>query len=198
MENLNNIYKQSFFGKRFRLSWRAPILCGAILKELPSKSVIDVGCAVGDLVKGFMELGVDAYGLEGASGCLPFLECPRDRVFIHDLRLLAYPNVVTRRFDLVTCFEVAEHIEPEWAIMFVRNVTDMSSRILASFAPPGQGGHYHVNCQPMSYWEKLFGVFGFVRDASVEECVKTRIRRWDAKPGIKAIYQNLGYFEEQL
>lgn len=197
MESLDKIYKHSFFGKRFRLSWRAPILCGAILKELPSKSVIDVGCAVGDLVKGFLDLGVDAYGLEGASGCLQFLECPRDRVFIHDLRLLACPNVIDRQFDLVTCFEVAEHIEPEWAIIFVRNLTDMGNRILASFAPPGQGGHYHVNCQPMSYWEKLFGDLGFVRNTQVEERVKASIRRWDAKPGIKAIYQNLGFFEVQ-
>jgi len=195
MEQLDLIYKQSFFGKRFKLSWRAPIVCEAILKQFPDvKSTIDVGCAVGDIVKGFMDLGLDAYGLEGAKGCLPFLECPKENVYIHDLRTLVN-KVVDRKFDLVTCFEVAEHIEPDWALIFVRNVTDLSDRVLASFAPPGQGGHYHVNCQPMGYWEILFGRLGYVRKPKVEVAVKASLERWAGKPGIKAIYQNLGYFE---
>src|ERR1700721_696837 len=30
-----------------------------------------------------------------------------------------------------------------------------------SAGPPGQGGEGHINCQPLSYWRKIFGELGF-------------------------------------
>jgi predicted 3-demethylubiquinone-9 3-methyltransferase (glyoxalase superfamily) len=58
-------------------------------------------------------------------------------------------------FDLVWCCEVAEHVSESAIDFFVDTITNC--RILAlTAAPPGDGGHHHVNCQPVEYWiEKI-------------------------------------------
>lgn len=199
MKPLNNIYKESFFGKRYKLHWRAPIFCRAVNKELNFKSVIDVGCADGDLVKQWISDGCDAYGLEGAENAKKFSVIPFNRQIWHDLR---EPIVATYiAFDLVVSLEVAEHIEPEYADIYVRNLillhNSRRAGILISAAPPGQGGHYHVNCQPAKYWEFLFGEYKYFRNKVVEEKIKKRIYPWRNKPGIKAFYKNLLFLEDR-
>lgn len=191
MKPLNEIYKPRFFKKRDSLSWRAPIICGPVIDILRPGSVIDVGCAIGDLVAEFLHSDLDAYGLEGTEHVIPWLKIPRERLFIEDLRT---EFRLWRKFDLAMCFEVLEHIEPEYADMLLANLTGMSDRLLISAAPPGQGGHYHVNCRPMTYWDEKFSDLGYRPDAGVVMGIKERIAPWKHKPGVKAIYQNLAYF----
>lgn len=191
MNPLEEIYPNRFFSRRNSLNWRAKFVCEAVRDVLAPVSVIDVGCAIGDLVKRFLALGIDAYGLEGSRGCLPYLEVESDRVFIEDLRL----PIDVGRYDLAICFEVAEHIEPEYADQFLANLTGMSDRVLMSAAPPFQGGHYHVNCQPQEYWTEKMAALGFAPDTGIVEAIKQRLAPWQNKPGIKAYYQNLLYFE---
>lgn len=189
--SVNEIYPRRFFARRNKLSWRAPIVCGAIVNVLEPKSAIDVGCAIGDLVEGFVRLGVDAYGLDGSEGCKEFLECDPARLFIHDLRM---PVVSKSRYSLVTCFEVAEHIEKEYAPRFVNTLCQLSDRILMSAAPPFQEGHHHVNCREPKYWQEMFGKRRYYRDTEIEERLKKQWEPWRKLPGIKAYYQNLLYF----
>lgn len=191
MKPLNAIYPPRFFARRHKMAWRAPILCGAIQDVLYPKSVVDVGCAIGDLVAEWIRMGVDSKGIEGSEACLPYIVSPSGSVVINDLRR---PFLLEKEYDLATCFEVAEHIEPEYAAVFVYNLVNMSDRILVSIAPPGQGGHYHVNCQPEPYWNELFSRFGYIPDASVAENVRQRILPWAKKPGVLAIYQNLAFY----
>jgi len=191
---LEEIYGDRFFRKRNSLNWRAKIICEAVWGELRPASVIDVGCAIGDLVAGFLEIGIGAYGLEGSSAAEPYLEVDRDLVYFDDLR----EPIEMDPFGLVTCFEVAEHIEPKHADQFVKNLAGMSDRLLLSIAPPGQGGHYHVNCRPIEYWIDKFNPLGYAPDVEVATRIKDRLAPWKSKPGIKAIYQNLAYFEREI
>jgi hypothetical protein len=58
--------------------------------------------------------------------------------------------------DVALSFEVAEHIDPEYASMLVANLTRrLPTRVIMTAAPPGQGGIAHVNCQPKQYWIDL-------------------------------------------
>jgi 2-polyprenyl-3-methyl-5-hydroxy-6-metoxy-1,4-benzoquinol methylase len=66
-----------------------------------------------------------------------------------------------RRFDLVWCFEVAEHIHPSHVEAFVDNLCRHSDIITLSAAPPGQGGEGHFNEQPQSYWVSMFAKRGY-------------------------------------
>jgi len=193
MKPLEDIYGERFFKLRHRLNWRAPIVCSAIQEVFDPRSVIDAGCATGDLVAEFMTMAVDAYGIEGSRAVMPYLECSAGRVFFYDLRKpLPGPS---RRYDLAICFEVAEHIEPEHTEQFVLNLVSLSDRILMSAAPPGQGGHHHVNCQPPGYWVQKFWQYGFFRNLSPENKFKARLSPWAWKKGIKAYYENSLHFE---
>ena len=201
MQPLESIYKDNFFRTRHKLHWRAPHVCGAIKEVFDPLTVIDIGCATGDLVAEFNNLGIFAMGLEGAKTVKPHLVVPESAVVIWDLRKylnlsvfnpLDYPH----SFDLVTCFEVAEHIEPEYADIFAVNLTVLSSKILLSAAPPEQGGHYHVNCQLPEYWDKKLGKYGYIRKQEVADEVKELLKPWKHKPGIKAFYNNMLYYEK--
>ena len=194
MKPLDEIYKPGFFKRRDSLSWRAPIICGPVIEILRPKSVIDVGCAIGDLVEYFLEKGLDAYGLEGTENIIPWIKISQWRLYFKDLRMKID---LGKKFDLVTCFEVFEHIEPEYADILLANLTGMSDRLLISAAPPGQGGHYHVNCQPISYWNEKFDRLGYKSDTNIVAKIRERLVPWKHKPGVKAIYQNLAYFERQ-
>ncbi|MBW2044791.1 MAG: methyltransferase domain-containing protein [Deltaproteobacteria bacterium] len=193
---LEEIYGPRFFARRHRLNWRAPIVCAAIKEVFEPTSVIDAGCATGDLVVQFMTMSIDAYGIEGSRAAIPYLECPISRIFFYDLRKsLPGPS---RRYDLAICFEVAEHIEPKHADQFVLNLVSLSGRILMSAAPPGQRGHHHVNCQPPGYWVNKFWQYGFFRNLGPEERFKAKLSPWARKKGIKAYYENSLYFERSV
>lgn len=61
--------------------------------------------------------------------------------------------------DLVTCWEVAEHLPEASADRFVESLASLvapGGRLVFTAAAPGQPGHGHINCQPKAYWiEKL-------------------------------------------
>ena len=185
-------------------------MCKVINDIFHPKSVIDVGCATADLVKGFVDLNIDAYGIEGSKEVLPYLirsdeEAPNmaegfnplsSRILIEDLRV-PYDNSWDEvKFDLVTCFEVAEHIEEEYADIFLDNITGLSDKILMSYAEPGQEGHSHVNCQPFDYWFYKFSDRHYIYDAAIVEAVKKGLEPWRKKDGVKALFKHhLVYFE---
>ena len=81
-----------------------------------------------------------------------------------------------KSFDLVWCFEVAEHIHPKFVDIFVNNLTRHSKVVALSAAPPGQGGEGHFNEQPKSYWEKKFADRGYALHAAWT-CGDARNRR---------------------
>lgn len=136
----------------------------ALEKLLPklggdATSLLDVGCGVGTWLEAASQLGIDDLkGLEGGeldgktvyrSGSI---ECV-------DLRK---PFRLGRKFDLLLCLEVAEHLEEIYADDLISSLVAHSDKILFSAAVPGQPGQHHVNCQWPSYWQKKFGDRGFV------------------------------------
>jgi SAM-dependent methyltransferase len=111
-------------------------------------SVLDVGCGTGQSLAYFLENGIDAWGVEGSRMARRRSKYPR-RIIRGDLRR---PLSLKRKFDLVWCYEVAEHIDPVFADTFVESLTAHAPVVVISAAPPGQGGEGHVNEQPQSYW----------------------------------------------
>ena len=171
------------------------MFCSAVNSEIDFKSVVDVGCADGDLAKQWDADGYASFGIEGSDAAKEFSVLREDQQIWYDIRTpMRYPMVVC---DLVVSLEVAEHIEPEHANTYVKNLVMMNTNgvgILLSAATPGQGGHYHVNCQFPDYWEKKFKYHEYIRDKCIEENIKRRIAPWQSAAGIKAFYHNLLYF----
>ncbi len=133
-----------------------------IVDVISPKSVVDVGCGLGAFLKVFKQSGVDdVMGIDGAwcKKDLLFQNITPDEFVEKDLEKKI---VMDRKFDLVVCLEVAEHLSPDRADGFVRDLTSLGDVVLFSAAIPQQGGFNHLNEQWLDYWEKKFDSNGFV------------------------------------
>lgn len=196
MRSLEEMYPKGFFRGRHRLRWRGPIVADAIEALFDFKLLIDVGCGIGEVVEELRSRGRMAIGLEGPSTALDYLLPGPEAMIFWDLRKPL--PFVRHGYDLAVCFEVAEHIEEEFATVFVENLTKLAPRILVSAAPPGQEGHHHFNCQLPEYWEGLFSPAGYVRRRGVEDLWKTQLAAWSKKKELRSWINNSLYFEEEV
>ncbi|MEO1240402.1 MAG: methyltransferase domain-containing protein [Pseudomonadota bacterium] len=115
------------------------------------KSAVDIGCGVG----GWLKVLSDCYPGIAVAG-VDHPDVPDSELFIdktdfhgHDL---SQSLDLGRRFDIAVTLEVIEHIDEQYADIFVDNLARHSDLILFSAATPRQGGTNHVNEQWPSYW----------------------------------------------
>jgi SAM-dependent methyltransferase len=147
----------------------AQVLVPMILRYVPAKSVIDVGCGQGTWLRVFQENGMeDIWGVDGDHVERDELEIPAERFQAADL---THPITLKRRFDLVISLEVAEHLAVECADEFVESLTRLSPAVLFSAAAPYQGGTCHVNEQWPSYWAARFRERGY----EPVDCLRRRV-----------------------
>jgi SAM-dependent methyltransferase len=125
------------------------------------RSVLDLGCGPGAYVRAF-----SLWGSETALGVdrLPPSEVLMGRGVYseHDLRTSVD---LGRRFELVVCTEVLEHIDAEYeetAFQAVRR--HARGLILFSAARAGQPGDGHVNTRPIEHWIERWADAGWAPD----------------------------------
>jgi len=135
----------------------APLLC----ELFEPRSVVDVGCGTGVWLAEFLRHGVEeVHGVDG-----PWVDPAQlsiDAACFAPIDLSRPPRGVDRRFDLVTSFEVAEHLPAESAAPFVEYLTGLGEVVAFSAAIPSQGGTNHLNEQWPGYWSALFADRGYV------------------------------------
>lgn len=131
-----------------------------VMQLVQPSSVIDVGCGVGGWLSTFQAQGVDdIQGVDGDYVNKALLVIPKERFIEFDLKK---PFRLERQFDLVTSLEVAEHLPPECADIFVDSLVSLGPVILFSAAVPFQAGINHLNEQWQDYWAKRFGDRGYL------------------------------------
>ncbi len=140
-----------------------------IINLVRPQSVIDIGCGIGAWLSVWDKFGIKDYvGVDGN--------------YINTARLLIDRNKflpknlergfsMTRKFDLVTSLEVAEHLNKDTAEKFVETLCNLGNVILFSAAIPGQEGTHHLNEQYPSYWNKLFMKNDFI----LLDCIRSKI-----------------------
>ncbi|HTE02448.1 MAG TPA: class I SAM-dependent methyltransferase [Mucilaginibacter sp.] len=132
-----------------------PFICDLI----SPKSVLDVGCGTGTWLKVFMDMDItEVTGIDGDYVNQKKLVIPASKFIIHDLET---PLKLERKFDLVICLEVAEHLSSAHAAKLVDMLTSHGNIILFSAAIKDQGGQNHLNEQDPSYWRDLFSLKGY-------------------------------------
>lgn len=117
------------------------------------ESYMDVGCGTGVMVRTAVKLGTRAYGLDQ-------LVEPNwgENFFCVNL---VDPFRLAEPVDIVTSFEVAEHIHESAHATFCDTLCSNLKMgpehyLIFSAARPGQGGTGHVACRPAEYWHNEF------------------------------------------
>jgi 2-polyprenyl-3-methyl-5-hydroxy-6-metoxy-1,4-benzoquinol methylase len=165
MKASNVVSQQSADGYGYRDLKSHPALKAAqvVVELLRGKfnfnSVLDVGCGVGLWLKAYESQGIsDIMGLDGVWVPQENIVVTKDKFKTHDLTT---PFSLGRKFDLVMCLEVAEHLPEVSADILLDSLVAHGDLIMFSAAIPGQGGFCHVNEQYQEYWIARFKNRGF-------------------------------------
>ena len=141
-----------------------------ISQVLHPNTSLDVGCACGHLVKVLRELGVDAFGIDVSEYAISNAPESMKKYFsVLELPEKELPKNFLKKYDLVTCIEVLEHIPEAKAADAIAAICSWSDTVLFSSSPEesAEEEFTHVNVRPRSYWATLFAAQGFYPDYEI-------------------------------
>lgn len=137
----------------------AEVIVPEIIAHFHPKSVVDVGCGIGTWLKVFEENGVShLLGIDGEYVDMSMLMIDKSNFKKYDLNKVIDVN---KKFDVVLCLEVAEHLEKGSSNLLIKSLTAFGDIVIFSAAIPGQGGQNHLNEQYPEYWVELFAAFQY-------------------------------------
>lgn len=126
--------------------------------------VLDVGCAKGLLVEHLRDLGVDAFGIDSSEFALSEV---REDIKPY-CKFASGLEPFDGKYDLITCIEVAEHLDESQAEELIGNLCAHTDEIVFSSTPLDYAEETHFNVQPREYWVDLFARNGFFADLRFE------------------------------
>mgnify|MGYP001348126729 CR=1 FL=1 len=133
------------------------------MDELGVKSMVDIGCGIGDQTIAAHSMGLYAVGVDGDYT----IKRPAEPRFItHDYSKAPLGGAYMEHlpecgfFDLGWSIEFLEHVDEKYIPNFMETFK-LCKFVVVTHAYPGQGGHHHVNEQEKEYWIKIFKKYGF-------------------------------------
>src|SRR5579863_9497563 len=132
-------YKDNFFEYHLQGALSSAEAIIPLVREYSNPlSVIDVGCGVGAWLSVWKKNGVNIVsGLDGE-----YVDTSKLLIEEEEFQALNLENGFPsdRKYDLVTCLEVAEHISASSAEKFVESLCALGNLVLFSAAIPSQQG----------------------------------------------------------
>lgn len=139
-------------------------LADRIIAEIGPRSVLDAGCALGMLVEQLRARGVDAEGIDISDYAI----AQADESVRPYVRVGSITEPFNRRYDLIVCIEVLEHMPRADAEAAIANMCAWSDDILFSSSPHDHKEPTHFNVNPPEYWAERFACHGFFRDVDFD------------------------------
>ena len=150
----HNAHWQDFFGS----------IADRLIADFTPKTSLDAGCAIGLLVEALRDRGVDAEGINFSEFAIA-----RSRADIRaHLTVGSITDPFQRRYDLITCFEVLEHLSPQDADKAIANLCSFTDDLIVSSTPVHYRDPTHTNIHPQEYWTERFARHGFIRDVDYD------------------------------
>ena len=187
------LYDEKFYKRRTTYQKRAPLMCNGIIELFKPISVIDCGCALGDLVAEFLHQGIKSEGIEGSSSVIPFIQCPKENMYIYDLSK-ALPTL--GKYSVVTCFEVLEHLNPEHQDIIVDNLCGLSDTLVLSICYYGPTTPIHPNIKPKEHWINAFTKRGYTHQPEKEVQLLNSWEPIKNYPAVKECFKGLLIMEK--
>jgi len=165
-------------------------------KNLNVKSMLDIGCGPGGMVKLANDLGISAHGIDG-DFIVDRSDIDPNCITIHDYT--TGPSNLDLKVDLIWSVEFVEHVEEQYQDNYMKDF-QKGNFVIMTFAPPGAPGYHHVNCQTDEYWKSIFSNYGFQYDANMTRHirevttlnVKKKKKKENTKVSRKAFVKNNG------
>jgi hypothetical protein len=146
-----------------------------IAVDIQPASVLDAGCAMGMIVECLRDRGIEAFGIDISEYALANVRgdiqpyCTRASV----------TEPLPRRYELITCIETLEHLQPVDAERAVANLCGHTDDVVFSSTPSHFKETTHLNVRPPEYWAELFARYGLYRDVDYDP--STYIAPWAAR-----------------
>lgn len=141
----------------------ATALCRPWVEFCAPANALDVGFGTGAVLKGLVELGVDAHGVEPFQVACDLLPEPyRGRVRLGSAVATGHPD---RSFDLVLCLDVLEHLPEEQSVPALTELARVSRRwVLLNICywtdSNARKDPTHVNLHSAGWWRKRIAPVG--------------------------------------
>jgi SAM-dependent methyltransferase len=131
-----------------------------LIRDFHPTSTLDAGCALGFLVEALRKRGVEAEGFDISEFAISE---------VHEsirpyCRVATLTEPIEKRYDLITCIEVLEHLPPDQADAAVANLCSATDLIVMSSTPGDYGEPTHLNVMQPEAWAVKFAQNGFYRD----------------------------------
>lgn len=137
-----------------------------IAADFQPKTTLDAGCAIGLLVEALRENGVESYGFDVSEWAVK--QMPGEYTDFVKRDSVLNPKAFEKKFDLVTCIEVLEHLQPSEADAAVKNLCGWGDIVIFTSTPDDYEEATHFNVQQPGYWAEKFARYGFVRVLSYD------------------------------
>jgi len=178
----------NFMSKRRHLHWRASLIVSSIDSALHPKSVLDIGCATGDLIEQFLNRQIPAFGVDISPSARKFAD-PRiaPHIIITDF-LGHYPEPIgTNIFDLVMAVEFFSVIDPWLHDRAIDNMLAVCQRWLLVCC--GEDKRHGLK-------ENILDRGLLLKEDAIDR-IRSDIEPFRKKLAIKAFYNGLMVFERR-
>lgn len=179
MDNLDLMYDEKFFIKNYRDHNQANLCFGNFLYEyFKPKSVVDFGCAIGNILYSFKERGCDICGIEGSTKSRKMMDekFPGVSKYVK-IKDISLPIKLEKKYDLAISMETLEHIRPQFSDNAVESIALSSDLLVLTACPPVGRNKLHFNEQKFDYWIKKFRKHNFCLNIEHTNEIKKYMRR---------------------
>lgn len=145
------------------MTWIDEPVLDYLIARYNVKSMLDVGCGPGGMVRLAERKGIETWGIDGDPGVR------QPGVITHDYT--TGPVFIPRGYDLIWCMEFVEHVEAQYQDNYLATF-DAGRVLFLTAAYPGQGGHHHVTERPVSYWIELLAMRGWILDQEATDWIR--------------------------
>jgi len=138
-------------------------------------SMLDIGCGPGDMVRIGENRNIKSMGVDGDWTLQKDWNAQNLDIVLHDFNN-GVPDlrIFNAGYDLAWCVEFLEHVHEEY-LPNILKVFEKAKYAIVTTAPPGHGGHHHVNEQHIEYWIDKFDSIGFDVDLDESKYIREQV-----------------------